>query len=155
MTPEFQAFFTSMIPFLDYKLGIPLGIQMGLPVATATIFGVVGSVIPCIFILLGLHYLSELLRRHFKLFDKFFTNLYHKTQYRHHAKFEKYGSFLLLLSIILPLPGTGPGTATLIAFVFGVKFWHAIGLIAIGTMLSGILIAGGFTSVMALIHIFY
>lgn len=155
LPPELVVFFTSMIPVFDYKLGIPLGIKMGLSAMTSTLFAVCGSFIPCMLILIGLRYLSDFLRKKSKFADHYLTKLFSKTQDRHGPKFEKYGDILLLLAIIIPLPGSGPGTATLIAFVFGINFWRAMGFIALGTMISGAMITGGVTSILALTKLFH
>lgn len=155
MHPELTVFFASMIPFVDMKLGIPLGMNLGLSATMSAIFGIAGSLIPAIITLKLLGPLSKFLRKHSKLLDNFFEKLFSKTQKEHSSKFKKYGALFLILLIVAPLPGSGPGTAALIAFVFGIDFWQGVGLIALGTIGSGLLIAGGISSVIGLIHWIY
>jgi uncharacterized membrane protein len=151
MSPELATLFTSMIPFVDMKFGIPFGISLGLSATTATLFGVAGSLIPAIIMLKILGPVSDFLRKHSKKLDNFFTKLFAKTRAEHSKNFERYEALFIILFIVIPLPGSGPGAAALIAFVFGVEYWKAIGLLALGAIGSGLLVTTGVTSV---IHLF-
>ena len=155
MSPELITFFTSMIPLTDMKLGIPLGMSLGLSAITAAIFGIAGSLIPSIIFLKILGPVSDLLRRHSKRLDLFFIKLFAKTRAEHSKNFERYEALFIILFIIIPFPGSGLGAAAIIAFVFGVEYWKTVGLLSLGAIGSGILITGGISSIIGLIHLIY
>jgi len=155
MSPELTTLFTSMIPFVDMKFGIPLGISLGLSATTASIFGVAGSLIPVIILLRILGPVSDFLRKKSPRLDKFFTKLFNKTRAEHSKNFQRYEALFIILFIVIPLPGSGPGAAALIAFVFGVEYWKAIGLLSLGAIGSGLLIAGGVSSIIRIFNLIY
>lgn len=155
MHRELIVFLTSMIPFVDLKFAIPLGIKMGLPAIPTAIYAIIGSILPGILILLFLEPLSNFLRKHSKLIDAFFTKLFAKTRNKHLKNIEKYEALFIILFIMIPLPGSGPGAGSLIAFVFGIKFWKAALMIIIGGIGSGILVISGVTSLVALYNFLF
>lgn len=152
MPKELIVFFTSMIPFVDLKFAIPLGMKMGLPAITTAIYAIIGSIIPGILILLFLEPLSNFFRKRSKLIDSFFTKLFAKTRNKHLKNIEKYEALFIILFIIVPLPGSGPGAGSLIAFVFGIKFWKAALMVTIGGIGSGILVVSSVTSIVSLFN---
>jgi len=133
------------LPIFELRGAIPiaLGIYEMNPIA-AYLFAVLGNMIPVVPLLLYLDPVSKYLRR-YVIFDKFFTWLFGRTQRNHSARFEKYGTLALTIFVAIPLPVTGAWTGCAAAFVFGIKFRHA--LLAI---LAGVLIAGLVVSVVTL-----
>lgn len=133
------------LPIFELRGAIPiaLGIYEMNPFA-AYLFAVLGNMIPVVPLLLYLDPVSNYLRR-YTIFDKFFSWLFGRTQRNHSARFEKYGTLALTIFVAIPLPVTGAWTGCAAAFVFGIKFRHA--LLAI---LAGVLIAGLIVSVVTL-----
>ncbi|MBT3704513.1 small multi-drug export protein [Candidatus Peregrinibacteria bacterium] len=149
-TPEIATFFTSMLPGLELRLGIPLGIGFGLSPPQAFIIGTLGNLIPAFFILKLLDPIANLLRKHSKLMDRFFTFLFDKTRNKHSKKFAKYGKAFIIIFVSIPLPGSGAWSGSLLAYLFGVKYWQAILLISLGVIIAGILVTAGFGSIHAI-----
>lgn len=147
MTPETVTFFGSMIPGLELRIGIPVGISMGLPVWEALIIGVIGNILPNFIILLVLDPITKFLRKHSTKLDKFFGILFDKTRNKHQKKFAQYGSVFIIAFVAIPIPGSGSWTGSLIAYLFGVKYWKALGLLSIGVTIAGILVTMGFGSI--------
>ena len=103
------------------------------------ILAVIGNMLPVIPLLLFLDPVSTYLRR-FKIGDMFFSWLFTRTHYKHSERFEKYGTFALTIFVAIPLPVTGAWTGCAAAFVFGIKFRHALLAISAGVMIAGVIV---------------
>lgn len=152
ITAELIVFFSAMIPFVEIKAAIPLGFKLGLSSLTSYIFAVSGTIIPGIIYLMVLGPLTKYLRKKSSFLDKYIAKLFEKTQKNHSNNVKKFGSIFLLLFVGIPIPGSGTMTGALIAFVFGMEFWTAITMISIGAMISGAIVLGGVSSIMAILH---
>jgi uncharacterized membrane protein len=140
MSPELIVFFSSMLPITELRGSIPLGFALGLPAEANFLIALIGNLIPCFFILLFLDPISTLLMRYSKFFNKFFTKLFENTRNKHKDALQKYGALFLVIFVAIPLPGSGGWTGSLIAFLFGISYWKAIGLIAIGLSIAAFII---------------
>ena len=129
----------SMLPVVELKGAIPIAIsKFNLPWWQAYIFGVIGSMISAILILLFLGKISVWLSEKTKIFKKFFDWLFDHTRSKHSKKFEIYQELALLIISAVPIPIIGGvWTAALVAFIFNVKFSKAILFIFIGTLIAG------------------
>lgn len=152
--PELITFFAAMLPFVELKLAIPLGRELGLSTTTTFLFATSGSLLPAALMLALLGPVSEFCRKHSKFLEKFLTNLFSKTRNEHRTKFKKYGTLFLILFVAIPLPGSGSATGALIAFIFGVDYWKAITLIFVGTAIAASLLLMGINSVFAILNLF-
>ncbi|MFC1655617.1 COG2426 family protein [Patescibacteria group bacterium] len=151
MPPEIIVFFSSMLPIIELRGSIPVGFAMGMPAEAVFLWAYIGNIIPCFFILWLLGPVSRFLMRHSKFFNKFFTKLFEKTQHKHKDALEKYGPILLIVFVAIPLPGSGGWTGSLVAFLFGIKYWKAMGLIAIGLAIAGIVITLGAMGIVSIL----
>ncbi len=129
------------LPVFELRGAIPiaLGIYNMNPV-TAYFFAVLGNMVPVVPLLLYLDPVSNYLRR-YRIFDKFFSWLFTRTQRNHSERFEKYGTLALTIFVAIPLPVTGAWTGCAAAFVFGIKFRHAILAILAGVLIAGIIVS--------------
>jgi uncharacterized membrane protein len=107
---------------------------------SAYFLAVIGNMLPVIPLLLFLEPVSTYLRR-FRIFDIFFSWLFDRTRRNHTERFEKYGTLALTLFVAVPLPVTGAWTGCAAAFVFGIKFRHALPAILIGVMIAGLIVS--------------
>jgi len=117
---------------------IAIGVYGMDPVETY-ILAVIGNMLPVIPLLLFLDPVSTYLRR-FKIGDMFFSWLFTRTHHKHSERFEKYGTFALTIFVAIPLPVTGAWTGCAAAFVFGIKFRHALLAISAGVMIAGVIV---------------
>jgi uncharacterized membrane protein len=133
-----RTFFIAMIPILELRGAIPLAHNVwGMPLWETYIWAVLGNLLPVPFILLFLEPVSNWLRRHSNLMDRFFIWLFARTRKKHGKTFEKWRYLALCLFVAIPLPGTGAWTGALAAFVFNVPFWPAFTAIFFGVLLAG------------------
>lgn len=133
-----QVFLVSMIPVLELRAAIPLGVASGLPLWSVIIVAVIGNMLPVPFILLFLKKIFVLLRKYSKLGARVVTWL----EERAAKKGEKlYRSVVvgLFLLVAIPLPGTGAWTGALVARVFDIRARVAVPAIAAGVAAAAVI----------------
>ena len=134
-----------MLPVSELRGAIPFAMApvevggYGMSAPEAYILAVFGNMIPVIPLLLFLEPVSDFLRR-WRIFDTFFTWLFTRTHRNHSERFEKYGTLALTIFVAIPLPVTGAWTGCAAAFVFGVKFRHALLAIFAGVLIAGVIV---------------
>ncbi|HLS89234.1 MAG TPA: small multi-drug export protein [Sphingobacteriaceae bacterium] len=129
---------TAMLPVVELRGAIPLGVALGLPPLAAMVFAMAGTMLPVPFILLGFEPVSRVLRRRLGL-QRFIEWVYDRTQARAGTA-RRYGWFGLVFLVALPVPGTGAWTGALLASFLGYSFRSAMLAIATGTFLAGSLV---------------
>lgn len=139
----------SMLPVIELKGAIPLAItKYNLPWWQAYIFGVLGSMISAVIIILLLGVVSDWLSKKFKIFNKFFTWLFERTRNKHAKKMESYQELALFLISAIPIPVLGGvWTAALVAFIFNVNIKKALLFILLGTLVAGMIFVMGTTGI--------
>lgn len=156
MSPELWTFFASMLPVTELRATIPTAIYLwNIDPLTAFTIAVIGNIVPNFFILKLLGPVSNFLMKHSKYCERFFTKLFEITRKKHTEKFEKFGAIFLITFIAIPIPGTGAWTGSLIAWLFKVPYWKAMGLISLGVIGAGILVTAGLTSITKILEIFF
>ena len=131
-------FFVSMVPVVELRGAIPIGIAAGLPPAVAYLTAVLGNLVPVPFILLLIRRIFDWLRET-KLMGPRIVAL----EKRAHLKgrvVKKYRLPGLVLLVGIPLPGTGAWTGALVAALLDIRLRSAIPAIFVG-----LLVAGGIT----------
>jgi len=139
-----------MLPITELRGAIPLGFVMGLPAETTFLYALVGNFLPVFLILWVLDPISKFLSRHIAFFKNFFDKLYKRTHDKHKDAIEKYGPIFLIIFVAIPLPGSGAWTGSLVAFLFGIKYWKALTYIFIGLFGAATLITLGITGAVSL-----
>ncbi len=149
-------FFISMVPMIELRGAIPIGLAMGLPLGPTYIVSIIGNMLPVPLIYL---FARKVL---FWGKDKagiggFFSWCLEKGKQggeELHAKAGKGLFFALLLFVGIPLPGTGAWTGTLAASLLDMEF-HASVLAAMGgVLLAGLIMIVASTGVFSAIGIF-
>ncbi|MCL7416059.1 MAG: small multi-drug export protein [ANME-2 cluster archaeon] len=136
----------AMLPVSELRGAIPVALApanvggYAMSVPEAYILAVIGNMIPVIPLLLFLEPVSDFLRR-WRIWDVFFTWLFTRTHRNHNERFEKYGTLALTLFVAIPLPVTGAWTGCAAAFVFGIKFRHALLAIFAGVLIAGVVVS--------------
>jgi len=134
-----QVFLLSMTPITELRGSIPLGLCYDLPAWQVFFVSIIGNMIPVLFILLFLEWISNFLSKRFVIFKNIFGWLFKLTEKRHSKTFETYRSLALVILTAIPLPFTGAYTASLCAFIFNIPSKKAFPLILIGVIIAGII----------------
>lgn len=145
---EWCVFFCSMIPVIELRGAIPLGINvLKLPVWETYLLSVLGNMVPVPLMLLFVTKIIELMSRSkVKFFNKIGAFLTKKAD-KNRERILKYSFFGVALFVAIPLPATGAWTGSLVAATVGMKFWKAMLSAFIGVLIAGVivtLISGGF-----------
>ena len=141
--PELATFIISMLPISELRGAIPVAIGIyNLNPIQAYFISVIGNMIPVVFILAVIEPASKYLVKRSKLFNKFFSWLFARTQRKYNHKFEKWGALALITFVAIPLPITGGYSGAVAAFVFGIPFKRALPLIFFGIMIAGVIMTG-------------
>ena len=130
-------FFISMLPLVELRGAIPVGIGMGLPILPTYLVCVVGTMLPVPFIILFIRQIFAWMRRHMPKLDGFVAKIESKAHLKGETV-QKYGPLGLLIFVAIPLPGTGAWTGALVAALLDMRMRKAV-----PSILLGVLIAAG------------
>ena len=130
-------FGTAMVPVLELRGAIPVGVAAGLSPAVACVVSVLGNMVPVPFILLLIRRIFDWLRGT-RLFGPKIAWL----ERRAHLKgrvVRKYRLPGLIILVAIPLPGTGAWTGSLAAALMKMDFKSAMISVAGGTLVADII----------------
>lgn len=142
-------FIISMIPVIELRGAIPIGVSLGLSHAEAMGISIIGNMLPVPFIIL---FIRPIFRWMTKKSGKL-ARLAEKLEAKAEGKWDKihrYQFFALTIFVAIPLPGTGAWSGALIAAVMNMRLRNALPSILLGVLIAGILVSGityGFTSI--------
>ena len=126
----------SMLPVIELRGGIPLGMALGLPWWQSFLFAVIGNMLPVPLILLFVErVIAWMSRSRVKLFRKFGNFLLQKAE-KNRGRIEKYAFFGVCLFVAVPLPVTGAWTGSLVASGIGMKPWKALLSCFLGVLIA-------------------
>ena len=148
LTKYLTVFFVSMVPLIELRGAIPIGVGLGLPLWQVYIISIIGNMLPVPFIFF-------LARRVLEwgadkpVIGKFFTFCLekgHKGGEKLKAKAGRGLPWALLLIVGIPLPGTGAWTGTLAASLLDMDFKSSV-----RACMGGVLLAGCIMGVVSLL----
>jgi len=125
-----------MIPGVESKVAVPFAIyEFNWEWWQAFPIGLLGNIILVPFGLLFLYKLENFVRR-FEKFEKIMDKIFSRIRKRADKKIQKYEYLALLIFVGVPLPLTGAGSGTIIAYLFNLKFSNSIIMIFIGVIIA-------------------
>ena len=136
-------FGTAMVPVIELRGAIPVGVAAGLPPAVACVTAILGNLVPVPFIMLLVRRIFDWLRD-----TRFFGPKIAWLERRAHLKgrlVRKYRLLGLVILVGIPLPGTGAWTGALVAALLDIRLRNAL-----PAVLLGLVIAGGITTAVTL-----
>lgn len=141
LPPQLSTFLLAMLPIGETRAAIPIALEsFKLPVWQAFSLAVIGSYIPAILIIYFIGPVSQWLRQHSKVMDKFFHWLFERTRKKFEGKYKVWGKVALMLFVAIPLPVTGVWTGSLAAWLFAIDKKSSLIYIGLGTFLSGVIV---------------
>ncbi|NMA26046.1 MAG: small multi-drug export protein [Clostridiales bacterium] len=142
-------FTVSLLPIVELRGAIPIGVAMGLSPVVSTLISLVGNMVPVPFIILFIRRIFTWMKGR----SRRLANIAEKLESRAQSK----GSMLykgeiigLAIFVAIPLPGTGAWTGALIAAILDMRLKTAVPTITAGVLVAGIFIFGvtyGFTAI--------
>ena len=131
MKAFFYTLFCSMIPIIELRGGIPLGIAQGLDYFSAITAAIIGNLLPVPFIILFIRKIFKFLRKHFPFMNRLIDSFERKAHIKGKTV-KKYQFWGLVIFVGIPLPGTGAWTGALIAAFLDMHLKDCILPIALG-----------------------
>lgn len=131
-------FLISMVPILELRGGIPIGVSMGVKWQYAVIICMIGNMIPVPFIYFFARKVLEW-GKDKPVIGKFFTFCLEKGKRGGEKLKEKAGKgmfWALLLFVGIPIPGTGAWVGTLAASILEFDFKKSVVAVASGVVLA-------------------
>ena len=137
---HFGVMICAMIPIIELRGAIPLGMGLELQWWQSYLYAVIGNMIPVPFILLFITKVIALMTRsRVKFFNKIGTWLTNKAE-KNREKIEKYSFWGVCLFVAVPLPVTGAWTGSLVAATIGMKWWKALLSCFLGVLIAGVIV---------------
>jgi uncharacterized membrane protein len=142
---EWTVFIISMLPIVELRGAIPYAMSsVGGPAMVwwqAYLICCLGNLVPLVPILVALGPVSNWLRRHSRLMERFFTWIFARTK-RKGGAIERHGAWGLIIFVAIPLPVTGGWTGSAAAFLFGIPFRKALPCVMAGVAIAGVVVTG-------------
>lgn len=136
---ELATIIVAALPIAELRGSIPLAIlQYKFVWWKAFMLSIFGNMLPIIPWFLFLNYFQGRLMR-FKIMNRFFTWLFNRTR-KKGKMIEEYETLGLMIFVGIPLPMTGAWTGAIAAFLFGIRFRHAILAIFYGVLIAGAIV---------------
>ncbi|MBQ7718721.1 MAG: small multi-drug export protein [Clostridia bacterium] len=149
---ELYVFLLSLIPVVELRGAIPVGIGMGLDVMTTFIVAVIGNIIPVPFILLLTRPVMSWLKKT-KALKPFAEWIEGKIE-KNREKIMRYSAFGLFLFVAIPIPGTGAWSGAIAASALDMRMKYALPSIVAGVVTAGVIMCFGTSLVKWVINIF-
>lgn len=134
-------FIVSMLPIVELRLAIPVGVSMGLPVWQAALISIVGNMLPAPFIIAFIRVVMDWLRGRAEWMRRFIAWLEKKGTGPKAERVRRYEFWGLLLLVAIPLPGTGAWTGALIAALLDIRMRRALPPILIGVVIAALIVS--------------
>ena len=127
-----------MLPVLEIRGAIPVGVAAGLDPWSAFFVGFVGNMLPVPFLILLTRKIIEWMKKH-HILDKLTSFLERKGSQKAHTV-QKYSFWGLFILVAIPLPGTGAWTGALVASLLDMRLKRALPAIAMGVIVAGLIV---------------
>ena len=134
-----MTFLVSMVPVIELRGAIPLGVLNGLDVGTAMAVSIVGNLIPVPFIIIFIRKIFKWMQNHSEVLARVVHKMEEKAD-KKKDKVLKYEFWGLLILVAIPLPGTGAWTGALVAAMLDMRLTRAFPAIATGVVIAGIIV---------------
>ena len=146
LSPQLLIFIISMVPFIELRGGIIVGLALELPWYEVFPICFAGNILPIPFVIMFGRKLLDWFGNT-RLFGKFVAK-YKRKLAEKSKKVKKYGPFGLALFVGVPVPGTGAWSGALLAVLLNLRLRLAVPAILAGLILAGTIITLGTSGVL-------
>ena len=131
----------SMLPVIELRGAIPVGVGLGLPVWQAALISVIGNLLPVPFIIAFVRTIMDWLRTKSDHARRFVQWLERKGTGKKAERVRQTQFWGLLLFVAVPLPGTGAWTGALVAALLNMRMKRALPPIMLGVLIAGLIVS--------------
>lgn len=141
LSHESATFLLAMIPITELRASIPIAvIGYEMEPVKACILSILGNVLSGTLVFIFVDKIFDFFLKKIDWLNKIWEKYIHRIQNKNVEKFEKWGAFALITFVAIPLPLTGIVTGAVAASIFDVPFKKAVPLLAVGSVIAGILV---------------
>ena len=133
-------FLISMVPVIELRGAIPIGVGYGLPLGVAIGISIIGNLLPVPFIIIFIKKIFAWMRKISSKLDGLVT-AFEKRAEKKSDVVQKYAFWGLFVLVAIPLPGTGAWTGALVAAMLDMKLSKAFPAIVLGVLGAGAIVA--------------
>jgi uncharacterized membrane protein len=134
-------FVVAMLPVVELRLAIPIGVSLGLELWQAAIISVAGNIIPVPFIIAFIRVIMEWLSTKSLAMQRFVRWLEAKGTGPKANRVRQFEFLGLLLFVAVPLPGTGAWTGALVAALLDIRMKRALPPIILGVVIAALIVS--------------
>ena len=138
MSPILLTMLMAMVPVVELRGAIPMGVSMDLPVWEVLFASVIGNMIPVPFIVLFVRKVFDWLGKQSRALARRVRWLEDRAR-KKGAVLDRYRLMGLFILVAIPLPGTGAWTGSLVAALFDMRIKVAFPVIFLGVLAAGII----------------
>lgn len=135
-----STFFVSMVPVIELRGAIPIGVGLGLPLWLSIVVSIFGNLLPAPFIIIFIRKIFDFMRTKLPKLDGFVTKLENRAD-KHKDTVLKYEFWGLCILVAIPLPGTGAWTGALVAAMLDMRLKKAIPSIFLGVIIAAVIVS--------------
>ena len=132
-------FLVSMVPVIELRGAIPIGVARGLPFWAAVLVSIIGNLVPVPFIIIFIKKIFAFMREKMPKLNGLVTRLENKANSKSEPV-HTYAFCGLFLLVAIPLPGTGAWTGALIAAMLEMPLKKAFPSIMLGVLSAGAIV---------------
>ena len=133
-------FLISMVPVIELRGAIPIGVGAGLNLWLAIAVSIVGNLVPVPFIIIFIKKIFAWLRTKSEKLNGLVTRLEKRAESKS-ATVQKYAFWGLFVLVAIPLPGTGAWTGALVAAMLEMPLKKAFPAIMLGVLGAGVIVS--------------
>lgn len=130
----------SMVPVIELRGAIPIGVGAGLNLWLAIAVSIVGNLVPVPFIIIFIKKIFAWMRTKSEKLNGLVTRLEKRAESKS-ATVQKYAFWGLFILVAIPLPGTGAWTGALVAAMLEMPLKKAFPAIMLGVLGAGAIVA--------------
>ena len=134
LPPAWVVIILSALPISEVRGGIPAGLILGMPLTAILPLAVITNIVSVLPVVLGFNWVADRLADK-PLLGGLTSRLIRRARSKE-AFVKKYGVWAITLFVAIPLPVTGAWTGSLVAAVFGMRFWQAVLCLTLGVLIA-------------------
>ena len=142
-------FFISMVPVLELRGAIPIGVAGGLPPLAAMCIAILGNLAPVPFLLVFTRRVFNWLKTKGRI--RLLVERLERRAAKKSRLVLNHAWLGLCILVAIPLPGTGAWTGTLAASFLNMGFKSTVAAVILGVLLAGVIMAVASTGVFSII----